>query len=91
MTEMIEMKQRSLGEVKALSREEAVEIMRQAGIIGAGGAGFPTYIKYKDPQPRLMVNATESEPGYQADKALHKEYLDAFLSVYEALKTIFGF
>ncbi|MDQ3911999.1 MAG: proton-conducting membrane transporter [Actinomycetota bacterium] len=88
---MIEMKQRSLEEVKALSREEVVEIMRQAGIIGAGGAGFPTYIKYKDPQPRLMVNATESEPGYQADKALHKEYLDAFLSVYEALKTIFGF
>ncbi len=38
-----------------------------------------------------MVNATESEPGYQADKALHKEYLDAFLSVYEALKAIFGF
>src|SRR5919205_2734946 len=88
---MIEMKQRSLEEVKALSQEEVVEIMRQAGIIGAGGAGFPTYIKYKDPQPHLMVNATESEPGYQADKAVHKEYLDEFLLVYEALKSIFDF
>jgi Na+-translocating ferredoxin:NAD+ oxidoreductase RnfC subunit len=34
---MAEMKQRSLEEVKALSVEEAVEIMRQAGIVGAGG------------------------------------------------------
>ena len=88
---MTEMKQRSLEEVKALSQEEAVEIMRQAGIIGAGGAGFPTYIKYKHPQQHLMINATESEPGYQADKALHKEYLEEFLQIYEALKDIFGF
>lgn len=91
MTEMIEMKQRSLKEVKALSREEVVEIMRQAGIRGAGGAGFPTYVKYKKPQPHLIVNATESEPGYQADKVTHKEYFDEFLLVYEALKVIFGF
>jgi len=85
------MKQRSLEEVKALNQEEAVEIMRQAGILGAGGGGFPTYFKYKNPQPHLIVNANESEPGYWADKMMHKEYLDEFLSVYEALKTIFGF
>ena len=85
------MKQRSLEEVKALSGEEAVEIMRQAGILGAGGGGFPTYFKYKDPQPHLIINANESEPGYWADKVMHKEYLDEFLQVYEALKTIFGF
>jgi H+/Na+-translocating ferredoxin:NAD+ oxidoreductase subunit C len=91
VTETVEMKQRSLEEVKALSQEEVVEIMRQAGIVGAGGAGFPTYVKYNDPQPHLMVNATESEPGYQADKAVHKEYLDEFLLIYEALKAIFGF
>lgn len=88
---MTEMKQRSLEEVKALKGEEVVEIIRQAGIIGAGGAGFPTYMKYKAPQPHLMVNATESEPGYQADKVMHKEYLDEFLWIYEALKAIFGF
>jgi electron transport complex protein RnfC len=89
---MAELKQkRTLEEVKALSREEAIELMRQAGIIGAGGGGFPTYVKYKDPQPHLIVNATESEPGYQADKLVHKEYLDEFLQLYEALKAIFGF
>jgi Na+-translocating ferredoxin:NAD+ oxidoreductase subunit C len=88
---MVEMKQRSLGEVKALSVEEAVEIMRQAGIVGAGGGGFPTYFKYKKPQPHLIVNATESEPGYWGDKLIHKEYLAEFFQVFEAMKAIFGF
>src|SRR3712207_8582313 len=88
---MAKMKQRSLEEVKALSAEEAVEIMRQAGIVGAGGGGFPTYFKYKSPQPHLMVNATESEPGYWGDKLIHKEYLEEFLQVLEAMKAIFGF
>ncbi|CAN5198255.1 hypothetical protein BH18ACT10_BH18ACT10_05370 [soil metagenome] len=88
---MAEMKQRSLEEVKALTGDEAVEIMRQAGIVGAGGGGFPTYFKYARPQPHLIVNATESEPGYWGDKLLHKEHLDEFLLLFEAMKTIFGF
>jgi Na+-translocating ferredoxin:NAD+ oxidoreductase RnfC subunit len=86
-----ELKQRTLDEVKALSEDETVEIMRQAGIVGAGGGGFPTYFKYKSPQPHLIVNATESEPGYWGDKLLHKEYLEEFLLVFEAMKAIFGF
>ena len=87
---MAELKQRTLDEVKALSKDEAVEIMRQAGIVGAGGGGFPTYFKYKNPQPRLIVNCTESEPGYWADKMVHREYFDEFLELYDALKAIFG-
>jgi H+/Na+-translocating ferredoxin:NAD+ oxidoreductase subunit C len=86
-----DLKQRTLDEVKALSKDEAVGIMRQTGIVGAGGGGFPTYFKYKSPQPHLIVNATESEPGYWGDKLLHKEYLEEFLQVFEAMKAIFEF
>jgi Na+-translocating ferredoxin:NAD+ oxidoreductase RnfC subunit len=85
-----ELKQRTLEEVKALSREDAVEIMRQAGIVGAGGGGFPTYFKWKNPQPNLIVNCTESEPGYWGDKLIHREYFDEFLELYEAMRVIFG-
>src|SRR5918994_651047 len=88
---MAEMKQRSLEEVKDLSVEEAVEIMRQAGVVGAGGGGFPTYFKYMKPQPHLLVNATESEPGYWGDKLVHKEHLEEFLQLFEAMNAIFGF
>ena len=87
---MAELVKRNLDEVKALSRDEAVEIMRQAGIVGAGGGGFPTYFKWKNPQPNLIVNCTESEPGYWADKVLHREYFDEFLELFDAMKTIFG-
>ena len=87
---MVEMKKRTLDEVKALSREDAIELMRQAGIVGAGGGGFPTYFKWKNPQPDLIVNCTESEPGYWADKMVHREYFDEFLELFDAMKTIFG-
>ena len=87
---MAELKHRTLDEVKALSREDAVEIMRQAGIVGAGGGGFPTYFKWKNPQPNLIVNCTESEPGYWGDKVVHKEYFDEFLELFEAMKAVFG-
>ena len=87
---MVELTQRTLEEVKALSAEDAVELMRQAGIVGAGGGGFPTYFKYKNPQPRLIVNCTESEPGYWADKMVHRDYFDRFLELYEAMKAIFS-
>src|SRR5829696_3348833 len=88
---MSAMKQRSLEEVKALSAEEAVEIMRQAGIVGAGGGGFPTYFKYKQPHLHLIVNATEIEPGYWGDKLVHKENLEEFLLLFEAMNAIFDF
>src|SRR5215210_4440903 len=88
---MGELEQRSLEEVKALGVDEAVEIMRQAGIVGAGGGGFPTYFKYAKPLPHLLVNATESEPGYWGDKLLHKEHLEEFLLVFEAMKAVFDF
>lgn len=88
---MADLEQRSLEEVKALSVDEAVEIMRQAGIVGAGGGGFPTYFKYKRPLPHLLVNATESEPGYWGDKLVQKEHLDEFLLLFEAMKEIFDF
>src|SRR5215218_3606444 len=88
---MTDLKQRSREEVKGLSVEEAVEIMRQAGIVGAGGGGFPTYFKYMKPLPHLLVNATESEPGYWGDKLVHKEHLEEFLQLFEAMKTIFDF
>ena len=88
---MTELEQRSLEELRALSKDEVVEVLRQAGVVGAGGGGFPTYFKYANPQPHLIVNSTESEPGYWADKMLHKHHLNEFLLVYETLKAVFGF
>jgi Na+-translocating ferredoxin:NAD+ oxidoreductase RnfC subunit len=55
------------------------ETVRAAGVAGAGGAGFPSYVKWTDLEDidHLMVNHHESEPCYYADKWLGRERADA--------------
>ena len=52
--------------------------IKRAGIVGMGGAGFPTYRKIEISQSHnpctVLVNGVESEPGVSADKTLLDEY-----------------
>lgn len=73
------------------TREDAIKLFREMGLIGAGGAGFPTYFKYFSPTKTLIVNAEEGEPGYEADKILLISQADAFVEIFAALKKLFGF
>ncbi len=41
---------------------ELKEILQQAGVVGAGGAGFPTYAKLGEGIDTLLINAAECEP-----------------------------
>jgi len=57
---------------------EVIELVKDSGLRGRGGAGFPTGLKWsfmpdpeKDPRDRyLAVNADESEPGTCKDRVL---------------------
>lgn len=65
----------SLDEVSA---KEIVEIVREAGIVGLGGAGFPTHVKLSPP-PELIIdsvilNGAECEPFLTCDHRLMLEY-----------------
>ncbi len=71
--------------------KEVVKLFREMGLVGAGGAGFPTYFKYIKPTPILIVNCEEGEPGYEADKLLLRKYADEFKLIFDALYEIFGF
>jgi len=55
--------------IKELTRDELIEIMRDAGITGMGGAGFPAYIKYqtKEDIHTVIINAVECEPYLTCD------------------------
>lgn len=54
-----------------LTREEKIEMIREAGIVGMGGAGFPTAVKLspKDPDKiqYVIVNCAECEPYLTSD------------------------
>ena len=61
--------------------------IRNAGVAGAGGAGFPTYAKWNriDEVEALMVNHQESEPNYYIDKWLGRERADDLAALFDAL------
>jgi len=82
-----------MAEAEPLTKDprEVARIFREMGLVGAGGAGFPTYFKYIKPTPILIVNAEEGEPGLEADKLLLKEHVEEFELILNALKEIFGF
>ena len=54
---------------KTASREELVEFTKNSGLVGLGGAGFPTYVKYMKPEgiDAVLINAVECEPYITAD------------------------
>jgi electron transport complex protein RnfC len=54
-----------------LSGDEIVKIIREAGIVGLGGAGFPTHVKLSPPKDKkidtVIVNGCECEPYLTTD------------------------
>jgi len=49
-----------------------VETVREAGVVGAGGAGFPAHVKYKCGADVLIINGAECEPLSHKDEAILK-------------------
>ncbi|MEW5874473.1 MAG: 4Fe-4S dicluster domain-containing protein [Candidatus Zixiibacteriota bacterium] len=52
--------------------ESVAQAVFEAGVVGAGGAGFPTHVKLKARAEYLLVNGAECEPLLHKDKELLK-------------------
>lgn len=56
---------------KEMSREEILAVIQEAGIVGMGGAGFPTYVKLSPKDGNaidyILVNGSECEPYLTSD------------------------
>ena len=59
---------------------ELKELMREAGIVGAGGAGFPSYAKLADGADTLVINGAECEPLLYTDYILLKKEMPMVLA-----------
>jgi Na+-translocating ferredoxin:NAD+ oxidoreductase RnfC subunit len=57
----------------------SIERLRDLGVVGAGGAGFPTYEKLKKRAEIVILNAAECEPLLHKDKELMTHHTDAIL------------
>lgn len=67
--------------VDKLTRDQLVEKMKNAGLSGLGGAGFPTYVKYqtKSPIDTVIINAVECEPYLTCDCMLISDFPEKVL------------
>ncbi|MBQ3503361.1 MAG: electron transport complex subunit RsxC [Oscillospiraceae bacterium] len=77
--------------LEELTGDEIIEIVKNAGIVGMGGAGFPTYVKLKPGKPidAVLVNACECEPMLTADHRVLLEYADEIIYGLKAvMKTV---
>ena len=84
---------RSREQVDALSGEQLMEIIREAGIVGMGGATFPTHVKLSSGLNKvdtIIVNVSECEPYIVADDRLCQEFAAEVVSGLRIVMRILG-
>ena len=69
------------------SREDLIEAIKKSGMVGLGGAGFPTYVKFNTDKPieHLVINGAECEPYITSDTRTMLERGDDIKAGLEAI------
>lgn len=82
------------GDLETLSGEEILEIIKEAGIVGMGGAGFPTHVKLSPPPNKpiefVILNGAECEPYLTADHRLMLETPEKVIFGLKAMMKVLG-
>ena len=77
-----------------LSAEQIVGIIRDAGIVGLGGAAFPTHVKLSPPEEKpidtLVINGAECEPYLTADHRIMLEHPQDVICGLKAVSKVLG-
>jgi electron transport complex protein RnfC len=77
-----------------LNPEEILEIIKEAGIVGLGGATFPTHVKLSPPKDcsvdTLIINGAECEPYLTSDHRIMLEYTERLVTGILILKKVLG-
>lgn len=75
--------------ISEYSKEEIIGAIKDAGIVGMGGAGFPNHVKLSPKEPeridRIIVNASECEPYLTSD---YRRIMDEADKVIDGLKIV---
>ncbi|MFN3966432.1 MAG: electron transport complex subunit RsxC [Endomicrobiia bacterium] len=76
--------------IDSLNKNELLEIIKENGIVGLGGAMFPTNVKLQPPKPVdiLIINGCECEPYLTSDYRMMIEKTDEILEGIKILKKI---
>ncbi len=71
------------------NKDDFIKAVRASGLVGLGGAGFPTHVKLNVPADKnidtLVINAAECEPYITVD---YRECIDNSWDIYSGIKTV---
>lgn len=82
------------GDLDTLSGKDILGIIKDAGIVGMGGAGFPTHVKLSPPPEKkidvVILNGAECEPYLTADHRLMLEEPEKVIFGLKAMMKVLG-
>ena len=83
----------SLAVPQVNSKEDFIEAVKKSGIVGLGGAGFPTYVKFATDKKidTLVINGAECEPYITSDSITMVDNADDILLAIETADKYFDF
>ncbi len=89
-----EFKSKERGNIGSLSGDELLVIIRDSGVVGLGGAAFPTHVKLSPPKNKsidtVILNGAECEPYLTCDQRLMMDRPDEILKGLEVILKILG-
>src|SRR6056297_44234 len=84
----------SKGDLNKLDKDEILTIVRESGLTGMGGAGFPTHVKLSPPEDKkidiLIVNGAECEPYLTSDHRMMLEFPEKIILGTKAIMKALG-
>lgn len=70
--------------------EELAALLKEGGVVGAGGAGFPTYAKLDARADTVILNCAECEPLLKLHRQLLEKYAREILSAFSLIQNTVG-
>jgi electron transport complex protein RnfC len=85
---------KSKGSLDNLSAKQIIDIIKDAGIVGLGGAAFPTHVKLSPPPEKkidtIIINGAECEPYLTADHRIMLEHPEGVVAGLKAVMKALG-
>ena len=70
--------------------KELAALLRQNGVVGAGGAGFPTYAKLDARADTIVMNCAECEPLLKLHRQLLETHAEEIVAAFKLIKDTVG-
>ncbi len=71
--------------MEKLDLEGLKSLLRESGVVGAGGAGFPTYAKLSDKAETVILNCAECEPLLKLHRQVLEAHTEEIMSALDAI------